>query len=104
MATFFAAAQPSFFAAPKPFTNPALPGPFGVQNQPIPANFSLPNVFQSVEVVVQPGESVQSALKRFKRMVTKAGILVEAKRHRYFETTQEKKKRKAMNARRSSRY
>eukprot|EP00741_Cyanophora_paradoxa_P005142 tig00000863_g4984.t1 len=83
-------------AAPVQFLPAAAPAPFSLFQQPVNA----PSVFQ-LQVTVQEGEPLASALKRFKRAVSRAGILQEARRHRFFETTQEKAKRKAQNARRS---
>ncbi|MBV9387880.1 MAG: 30S ribosomal protein S21, partial [Chroococcidiopsidaceae cyanobacterium CP_BM_ER_R8_30] len=36
------------------------------------------------------------ALRRFKRQVSQAGIFPDIKKHRHFETPQEKRKRKAI--------
>ncbi|HEY9658944.1 MAG TPA: 30S ribosomal protein S21, partial [Allocoleopsis sp.] len=44
------------------------------------------------------------ALRRFKRQVSKAGILADVKSHRHFETPLEKRKRKAIMARRKRRF
>ncbi len=46
------------------------------------------------QVVVGQNEAIESALRRFKRQVSKAGILTDARRHRHFETPLEKRKRK----------
>jgi small subunit ribosomal protein S21 len=56
------------------------------------------------QVVVGENEGIESALRRFKRQVSKAGILADVKSRRYFENPQEKKKRKASAARRKRRY
>lgn len=47
---------------------------------------------------VIPGESegIESALRRFKRVVSKAGIFPDIRKHRHFETPIEKRKRKAI--------
>ena len=55
------------------------------------------------QVLVGENEALESALRRFKRQVSKAGIFSEVKRRRHFETPQEKTKRKA-EARRKKRY
>ncbi|NJL90659.1 MAG: 30S ribosomal protein S21 [Coleofasciculaceae cyanobacterium SM2_1_6] len=55
------------------------------------------------QVVVGQNEGIDSALRRFKRQVSKAGILTEVRRHRHFETPLEKKKRKE-EARRKKRW
>lgn len=43
-----------------------------------------------------PGETegIDSALRRFKREVIKAGIFADIRKHRHFETPIEKRKRK----------
>lgn len=48
------------------------------------------------QVVVGENENLESALRRFKRQVSKAGILADIKRLRHFETPGEKRKRKAV--------
>jgi small subunit ribosomal protein S21 len=50
-------------------------------------------------VDVGDGEPIESALRRFKREVNKSGHLMELRHKRYFENTQEKKKRKVKEAR-----
>ncbi|PSB23597.1 30S ribosomal protein S21 [Stenomitos frigidus] len=56
------------------------------------------------QVVLGENEGIDSALRRFKRQVSKAGILADLRSHRHFETPIEKKKRKAIVARRKRRY
>lgn len=56
------------------------------------------------QVVLGENEGIDSALRRFKRQVSKAGILADVKYHRHFETPQEKRKRKAVAARRKGRF
>lgn len=41
-------------------------------------------------------EGIESALRRFKRKVSQAGIFPDIKKNRYFETPAEKLKRKAL--------
>lgn len=55
------------------------------------------------QVVVGENENIESALRRFKRQVSKAGVFSEVKRRRHFETPQDKQKRKAI-ARRKKRF
>ncbi len=55
------------------------------------------------QVVVGQNESIESALRRFKRQVSKAGIFADIKRLRHYETPIEKRKRKAL-ARRKKRF
>lgn len=56
------------------------------------------------QVVLGQNEGIDSALRRFKRQVSKAGILADVKFHRHFETPLEKRKRKAVLARRKRRF
>ncbi|MCA9818173.1 MAG: 30S ribosomal protein S21 [Candidatus Obscuribacterales bacterium] len=53
---------------------------------------------QSLYVRVSENESIERALKRFKKQVQKAAILSDYKRKRYFESTSEKRRRKAAAA------
>ena len=57
-----------------------------------------------VQVVLGEDEGIESALRRFKRQVSKAGILADVKRRRHFETPLEKKKRKQIATRRKRRF
>ncbi len=56
------------------------------------------------QVVLGENEGIDSALRRFKRQVSRAGILAEVKSRRHFETPQEKRKRKAVAAQRKRRF
>jgi small subunit ribosomal protein S21 len=47
------------------------------------------------QVVLGENEGIESALRRFKRQVSKAGIFQDMKKKRHFETPIEKEKRKA---------
>ncbi|MBD2312325.1 30S ribosomal protein S21 [Desertifilum sp. FACHB-1129] len=55
------------------------------------------------QVVIGENEGIDSALRRFKRQVSKAGILADVKSRRHFETPLEKRKRKLVAARRKRR-
>ena len=48
----------------------------------------------SIKIDVNEGEPIESALRRFKREVNKSGHMQELRHKRYFENSQEKKKRK----------
>ncbi len=50
-------------------------------------------------VVVGANESIDSALKRFKKQVEKGGILSEVRRREYYEKPSEKKKKRIFAAR-----
>lgn len=59
------------------------------------------------QIIIGEDERIDSALRRFKRKVSQAGILHDAKKNRHFETPIEKRKRKAMakhKQRKHSRY
>ena len=51
------------------------------------------------EVRVNEGESIESALKRFKKKIQKAGILSEIKRRERYEKPSVRRKRKSEAAR-----
>ncbi len=53
-------------------------------------------------VKLRDGESFDGALKRFKRLCERAGILSEIKQHQFYEKPSEIKKRKKIEARRKS--
>ncbi len=46
------------------------------------------------QIIVGENEHLESALRRFKREVSKAGISQDMRKHRHFETPIEKSKRK----------
>merc|ERR1719297_392450 len=52
-----------------------------------------------VGIQVGDGEPIESALRRFKREVNQSGHLMELRHKRYFENSQEKAKRKIVQAR-----
>lgn len=52
------------------------------------------------QISVGANEGIDSALRRFKRQVARAGIFSDLKRLRHFETPSEKRKRKAIAKRR----
>jgi small subunit ribosomal protein S21 len=56
------------------------------------------------QVILGENEGVESALRRFKREVAKAGIFQDMRKKRHFETPQEKQKRKAMAKQKQRRY
>ncbi len=55
------------------------------------------------EVVVQDGETVESALRRFKRKVQQEDIIKEIKRHSYYLKPGEKRRTKEALARKRNR-
>lgn len=55
------------------------------------------------EVEVQPGESIESAIKRFKKKVQKAGLLSDFKRREFYIKPGVKRKRKSEAARKRKR-
>jgi ribosomal protein S21 len=59
----------------------------------------------SLQVSIREGESQDSLLRRFQRVVQTSGILRETKAHRHFLSKREKARLKAkQNARRRRRY
>jgi small subunit ribosomal protein S21 len=56
------------------------------------------------QISVGENEGIESALRRFKREVSKAGIFNDIKKHRHFETPLQKHKRKAKEVAKSNRY
>jgi small subunit ribosomal protein S21 len=56
------------------------------------------------QVVLGENEGLESALRRFKRQVSRAGILQDVRKNRHFETPLEKAKRKAIARRRKRRF
>jgi small subunit ribosomal protein S21 len=55
------------------------------------------------EVRLQEGESLESALRRFKRKVQTEGIIMEVKRHSYYLKPGEKRRVKQAMARKRAR-
>ena len=56
-------------------------------------------VIYLMEVRVAPGESIESALRRFKKATQKAGILAEARKHEHYEKPSVRRKKKSAAAR-----
>jgi small subunit ribosomal protein S21 len=48
------------------------------------------------QVILGEDEGIESALRRFKRKVSRAGIFPDMKKNRFFETPAEKHKRKEL--------
>jgi small subunit ribosomal protein S21 len=55
------------------------------------------------EVIIQEGETLESALRRFKRKVQQEDIIKDIKRHSYYMKPGEKRRTKAALARKRSR-
>ena len=51
------------------------------------------------EVKVGENESLDAALRRFKRQIAKSGVLKEARRHEFYDKPSVAKKKKSANAR-----
>jgi small subunit ribosomal protein S21 len=65
-----------------------------------PAYFrSLGGVEQLSEIRLKENESLDSALKRFKRQCAKAGVLAEVRKREHYEKPSVKKKKKSEAAR-----
>ncbi len=56
------------------------------------------------QVIVGENEGIESALRRFKRQVSKAEIFADMKKNRHFETPLQKAKRKAIARRKQRRF
>lgn len=54
---------------------------------------------ERMEVRVAPGESIESALRRFKKATQKAGVLAEARKHEHYEKPSVRRKKKSAAAR-----
>ena len=52
-------------------------------------------------IVVREGDSFEVALKRFKKLVEKAGVLAEVRKREAFERPPVKRKKKAIEARKN---
>ncbi len=50
-------------------------------------------------VVVKDGESIEGAIRRFKRKCEKAGVLSELKKRQHYEKPSVRRKKKALAAR-----
>ncbi len=55
------------------------------------------------QVELFPGESIESALRRFKRLVQREGIIADVKKHRFFVKPGERKRLKSELARKRQR-
>jgi len=51
------------------------------------------------QVTVKPNESLDSALRRFKKQIQEAGVLKEARRHEHYEKPSVRRKKKSEAAR-----
>ena len=61
---------------------------------PHPKPISREGTIRMAEVQVREGESLESALKRFRREVKKSNIFSELKRKRHYEKPSERRQRK----------
>ena len=53
-------------------------------------------------VIVKEGESLESAIRRFKKQCEKAGIIAEIRKREHYEKPSVKKKKKSLAARKRS--
>jgi small subunit ribosomal protein S21 len=53
------------------------------------------------DITVKDGESLDSALKRFKRAVAKAGTIADVRRHEYYQPPAVKRRKKQEAARKN---
>ncbi|MDX1976048.1 MAG: 30S ribosomal protein S21 [Pseudanabaenaceae cyanobacterium bins.68] len=56
------------------------------------------------QIIIGENEGIESALRRFKKKIQKAGLLADIRRCQYHETPAQKLKRKAEEARRKNRF
>ena len=63
------------------------------------ASRRLKGGLKRMEVRVAPGESIESALRRFKKATQKAGVLAEARKHEHYEKPSVRRKKKSAAAR-----
>lgn len=56
------------------------------------------------QVIIGENEGIESAIRRFKRQVSKAEIFPDMKKNRHFETPLQKAKRKAIARRKKRRF
>ncbi|MBD2314179.1 30S ribosomal protein S21 [Desertifilum sp. FACHB-1129] len=54
------------------------------------------------QIILGENEGIESALRRFKREVSKAGVFPDLRKNRHFETPSEKRKRKEISRHRQS--
>jgi small subunit ribosomal protein S21 len=52
-----------------------------------------------MEIRIAPGETIESALRRFKKATQKAGVLAEARKHEHYEKPSVRRKKKSAAAR-----
>jgi small subunit ribosomal protein S21 len=52
-----------------------------------------------MEVRIAPGETIESALRRFKKITHKAGIAEDARKHEHYEKPSVRRKKKSAAAR-----
>ncbi|WKB36902.1 30S ribosomal protein S21 [Terrilactibacillus sp. S3-3] len=57
-----------------------------------------------VETKVRKNESIEDALRRFKRSVSKSGTLAEVKKRKHYEKPSVRRKKKSEAARKKRRY
>ena len=73
--------------------------PFSYHNTTDTCARPITSLDVNIKVNVGDGEPIESALRRFKRAVSNSGHLMELRHKRYFENSQEKKKRKVKEGR-----
>lgn len=56
------------------------------------------SLHMATHVRIRDGESFEGALKRFKKIVEKSGLMTELRKREYYEKPSQKRKRKAVAA------
>ena len=68
----------------------------------LPSGVAVLRGSRVTKVIVEPDESFESALKRFKKQCEKAGLLSEFKKRQHYEKPSVRRKRKALAARKKA--
>ncbi len=66
-----------------------------------PPGYSGGREIQMSEVHVREGESLENALKRFKRSCAKSGVLAEVRKREYYDSPSVKRRKKSEAARKN---
>ena len=61
----------------------------------------IPRREGNIDVHVKDGESIDSALKRFKRSCAKAGVIAEVRKREHYESPSVKRRKKSEAARKN---
>uniref|UniRef100_A0A7S2C4M7 30S ribosomal protein S21 n=1 Tax=Octactis speculum TaxID=3111310 RepID=A0A7S2C4M7_9STRA len=90
----------TFLAALLALPSMAFVARTNILTQPSSVRSARSTTSMQVQVTANDGEPLESLLRRFKREVNKSGHMIELRHRRYFEDSQDMKKRKIQEARR----